>query len=71
MNKDLTEGNITGKLLLFALPFMAGNLLQQLYNLADTWIVGRYLGSNALAAVKKSGYERASAPQRCALPYSV
>ena len=51
MYHDLTEGNISRSLLLFALPMMAGNLLQQFYNIADTLIVGRVLGSNALAAV--------------------
>lgn len=48
---DLTKGNISRSLLLFALPMMAGNLLQQFYNIADTLIVGRILGSSALAAV--------------------
>lgn len=51
MSLDLTEGNITRRLLLFALPLMVGNLLQQLYNVADTLIVGRFLGADALAAV--------------------
>ena len=51
MFHDLTHGNITKSLLLFALPMMAGNLLQQFYNIADTIIVGRILGENALAAV--------------------
>lgn len=51
MYHDLTEGKISRSLLLFALPMMAGNLLQQFYNIADTLIVGRMLGSNALAAV--------------------
>ena len=51
MKGDLTEGSITGRLLRFALPLMAGNLLQQLYNVADTLIVGRFLGADALAAV--------------------
>lgn len=51
---DLTEGNITLNLFKFALPFMAGNLLQQFYNVADTLIVGRYVGENALAAVGSS-----------------
>lgn len=50
-NLDLTEGNIMQKLLKFAFPIMVGNLLQQLYNIVDTLIVGRYLGENALAAV--------------------
>mgnify|MGYP004460246519 CR=1 FL=1 len=51
MYHDLTKGNISRSLLLFALPMMAGNLLQQFYNIADTLIVGRVLGNNALAAV--------------------
>lgn len=51
MYHDLTEGKISRSLLLFALPMMAGNLLQQFYNIADTLIVGCVLGSNALAAV--------------------
>lgn len=42
------------KLLKFAFPIMVGNMLQQLYNIADTLIVGRYLGENALAAVGSS-----------------
>ena len=54
MNQDLTRGNITASLLKFAWPFMAGNLLQQLYNIVDTLIVGKYLGSDALAAVGAS-----------------
>lgn len=51
MYRDLTKGSITKGLLLFALPMIAGNLLQQLYNIADTLIVGQALGKNALAAV--------------------
>ena len=39
---------------MFALPLMFGNLLQQMYNIADTWVVGRFLGSDALAAVGSS-----------------
>lgn len=54
MNYDLTEGKIVHKLLKFAFPIMVGNLLQQLYNVVDTLIVGRYLGENALAAVGSS-----------------
>lgn len=49
--QDLTTGPVTGKLLSFAFPMMAGNLLQQFYNVADTLIVGRFLGADALAAV--------------------
>lgn len=48
---DLTQGGITGTLLRFTLPMMVGSLLQQCYNIADTLIVGRCIGSGALAAV--------------------
>lgn len=51
MRIDLTRGGITRPMLLFAGPMIAGNLLQQCYNIADTFIVGRALGSTALAAV--------------------
>ena len=51
MQRDLTAGSVTGTMLRFAAPMIAGNLLQQLYNIADTLIVGRFLGSNALGAV--------------------
>ncbi len=52
--RDLTTGSIPGGLWLFAVPLMLGNVLQQLYNLVDTWVVGRYIGDNALAAVGSS-----------------
>ena len=48
---DLTRGPITRTMLLFAGPMIAGNLLQQFYNVADTLIVGQFLGAQALAAV--------------------
>ena len=51
MKKDLTQGNVTKNMLLFAGPMILGNLLQQFYNIADTLIVGRFLGPDALAAV--------------------
>lgn len=51
IQQDLTTGNITSKLWMFALPLMLGNVMQQFYNLADTWIVGRYIGADAMAAV--------------------
>ena len=54
MNRDLTKGNIGKNMLLFSLPLMVGNLLQQLYNLVDTWVVGRFVGADALAAVGAS-----------------
>lgn len=49
--QDLTQGNVAKTMLTFAGPMIVGNLLQQCYNIADTLIVGRYLGSNALAGV--------------------
>lgn len=54
MTRDLTQGPVMGSMLRFALPMILGNLLQQCYNIADTLIVGRFLGSNALAAVGSS-----------------
>ncbi len=51
MYRDLTRGSIAGSLIVFALPMIAGDLLQQFYNIADTLIVGRVLGTDALAAV--------------------
>lgn len=53
-NLDLTCGNISTSLIIFSLPMIAGNLLQQLYNVADTLIVGKTIGSAALAAVGSS-----------------
>ena len=54
MNQDLTKGPVMGSMFRFALPMILGNLLQQCYNIADTLIVGKFLGSNALAAVGSS-----------------
>lgn len=51
MRGDMTKGPVMKTMLLFAVPMILGNLLQQGYNVADTLIVGRYLGSDALAAV--------------------
>ena len=51
MNGDLTKGPVMKSMLLFAIPMILGNLLQQCYNVADTLIVGQFLGSGALAAV--------------------
>ena len=50
----LTEGNISRALIKFSIPMILGNLLQQLYNVADTFIVGHYIGTDALAAVGSS-----------------
>ncbi|MGN1053892.1 MAG: MATE family efflux transporter, partial [Erysipelotrichaceae bacterium] len=54
MNKDLTRGPITKSLIMFTVPMVMGNFLQQLYNIVDAIIVGKYLGQNALAAVGSS-----------------
>lgn len=54
MNQDLTKGPVMKSMLRFAVPMILGNLLQQCYNIADTLIVGRFLGPNALAAVGSS-----------------
>ena len=51
----LTEGSIPGKMLAFAFPLFLGNLFQQFYNIADSLIVGNFIGSDALAAVSSSG----------------
>ena len=51
----LTEGPIWQRMTAFAIPLFLGNLFQQLYNTADSLIVGNFLGSNALAAVSSSG----------------
>lgn len=51
MNQDLTQGPVMKSMLCFAVPMILGNLLQQCYNVADTLIVGRVLGPDALAAV--------------------
>lgn len=51
MQKDLTSGNITKTMLLFAAPMIAGNMLQQFYNIADSLIVGKFVSSDALGAV--------------------
>ena len=51
----MTEGTIWKRIVAFAIPLFLGNLFQQLYNMADSLIVGNFLGSNALAAVSSSG----------------
>ncbi len=49
--KDLTKGSVFPTMCFFALPMILGNILQQGYNIVDTWVVGHYVGSDALAAV--------------------
>lgn len=51
---DLTEGNIWKAIISFSIPLLIGNLFQQLYNTVDSWVVGNYVGKEALAAVGAS-----------------
>ena len=55
MEKDMTVGNPTKMILDFTVPLFIGNVFQQLYNMADTIIVGKFVGANALAAVGSTG----------------
>lgn len=52
---DLTEGPIIKNLLLFAMPLFAGQLLQQLYNMVDAWVIGNFADNDAFAAVSSAG----------------
>ena len=52
---DMTEGKITPLLINFAVPLLLGNILQQLYNTVDTWVVGNYVGDSAFSAVGNVG----------------
>ena len=51
MKRDLTKGAVTRTMLRFAVPMILGNMLQQCYNIVDTWVVGKFIGAGALAAV--------------------
>ena len=55
MEMDMTRGNPMPLILKFTIPLVIGNIFQQLYNMADTIIVGRYVGAGALAAVGSTG----------------
>ena len=55
MNKDLTTGSVAKTLLLFAGPMIAGNLLQQFYNIADCMVIGRFGGGYGLSAAGVAG----------------
>ena len=52
---DMTTGSIARHIILFALPLLAGNVFQQLYNMVDTWVVGRFVSNEAYAAVGSVG----------------
>ena len=55
MEQDMTRGNPLSVIFMFTLPLAVGNIFQQLYNMADTIIVGRFVGADALAAVGSTG----------------
>ena len=55
MEKDLTKGNPTKIILGFTIPIFIGNLFQQFYNMVDAMIVGKFVGTKALAAVGETG----------------
>ncbi|MBQ9086867.1 MAG: MATE family efflux transporter [Clostridia bacterium] len=52
---DMTAGGISGHLIRFAIPLLLGNILQQLYNMVDTWVVGNYVSGEAFSAVGTVG----------------
>ncbi len=52
---DMTEGNIARHIITFALPLLAGNIFQQLYNTVDTWVVGNFVSNEAYSAVGTVG----------------
>lgn len=56
MQKDLTTGNITPQLIRFTIPLVLGNIFQLMYNAIDSIIVGRFVGSKALAAILVLGF---------------
>lgn len=55
MVRDMTTGNSAKKLIMFTLPLLAGSVFQQLYNMVDSIIVGKYVGTQAFAAVGSTG----------------
>ncbi|MGM9636558.1 MAG: MATE family efflux transporter [Eubacteriales bacterium] len=55
MIKDMTKGSVVRQILMFTLPLLLGNLFQQFYNMVDSIIVGKFIGTNALAAVGSTG----------------
>jgi len=54
MIQDMTKGSVLRQIVIFAIPLFIGNIFQQLYNMVDAIVVGRFVGKNALAAVGTS-----------------
>lgn len=52
---DMTTGSIPRHIITFAIPLLIGNIFQQLYNMVDTWVVGRFVGTEAFSAVGSVG----------------
>ena len=52
---DMTQGSITRHIITFALPLLAGNVFQQMYNMVDTWVVGNFVSNEAFSAVGSVG----------------
>ena len=52
---DLTKGSVAGGIIGFTIPLILGQLLQQLYNMADAWVIGNFADNTAFAAVSTSG----------------
>jgi putative MATE family efflux protein len=55
IGKDLTQGSVFGRLVMFALPLLASNVIQSLYNIADMYIVGNFAGSASMSGVSIGG----------------
>ena len=54
MELDMTKGRPTGLIIKFMMPLIIGNIFQQMYNIADSLVAGKFIGENALAAVGNS-----------------
>ena len=52
---DLTKGSVSKGIIAFTIPLILGQLLQQLYNMADAWVIGNFADNTAFAAVSTSG----------------
>ena len=57
-SRDMTQGSIAGHLISFALPLLAGNIFQQMYNTVDSFVVGNFVGKEALAAIGATTMQR-------------
>ena len=60
MAKDLTQGSVLRQLMLFALPIALANILQIVYTVVDTIMIGRFIGTAGISAVTSAGRQRSS-----------